>query len=178
MRPSAAVILVLRVESGWYGRRRTSPCLWSCSGSGSGGGFHGTTVLVVGGGGARSVEVGSVCMGEGGARGQSELTAARRAGVRGSGRAVSPWSSQGRAKSEKTGAMSGTRRQRGRAQRRGTAVPRHGLTLEPFEGEAVGACMDMNVIDDGGCWSWRQGCLFRLVKYVEVLKKDHSKEYD
>ena len=40
-------------------------------------------------------------------------------------------------------------------------VPRRGLTLElePFEVEAVGACIDVN--DDLCC----------LVKYVEVLKK-------
>ena len=44
-------------------------------------------------------------------------------------------------------------------------VPWRGLTLELFEVEAVGACMDVN--DDLCC----------LVKYVEVLKKDRSKGY-
>ena len=45
-------------------------------------------------------------------------------------------------------------------------VPRRGLTLEPFEVEEVGTCMDVN--DDLCC----------LVKYVEVLKKDRSKGYN
>ena len=57
-------------------------------------------------------------------------------------------------------------------------VPRRGLTLEPFEGESVGTCIYVNVNDEGGHWSWMKGCLFRLVKCVEVLKKDRSKGYD
>ena len=73
-------------------------------------------------------------------------------GARCSGRVVvSPWD-QSRAvtgrrgdKGKRTGVTGGMRRRRGGAQRRGTTVLRHGLTLKPFEGEAVCASMDVNI---------------------------------
>ena len=72
-------------------------------------------------------------------------------GARGSRHVVSPWDRSravaGRrgGKGKITGATGGMRQQRDGSQWGGTAVLQHGLTLKPFEGEAVCASMDVNI---------------------------------
>ena len=73
-------------------------------------------------------------------------------GARGSGHAVvSPWDRSrvvaGRRgdKDKRRDARGGMRHRRDGAQRQGTTVLRHGLTLKLFEAEAVCASMDVNI---------------------------------
>ena len=68
------------------------------------------------------------------------------------------------------------RRRRGGAQRRGTTVLRHGLTLKTFEGEAVCASVDVNakVAGAGG----RRYVFVSSSKLRGSAQKDRSKGYD